>query len=444
MRTLLHKISLASLCIAHFLLAHQAIGQEFLFSWIIEADDGNGAPENAVAVTNDVRSIGDQMSSQALETLFPGEDFSNPNLVDIDANLNLRGVLIRAAFVDDSSELVISAPFLDSDLLFNGDDRDGSVELFEKWLRGEFQDAAVPDTALTELLQELVAHSAVDPIAGNPNSLQTRMFEAAYFTGSSGVYRPSPNAPGADEWTGKDHFRAQVRYDRFKAGPWSGNVWEIGLDYQINFRHPKFAVLLDLPFTVSQTEGSESFLVSVGLGLQWRPTHWWNLTPSFRLGGAGSFKLGAVAIMANANLTSSMRWEIGASQFSLGGLELGTPDFELNIGNMFGWNGTFDDIVISDIRIAYELNNYAIRNGIDLTRRLNGRWLGGRPVVKLYFTDTWILGSRLFLDHYNELGLQTGTQSQTGGQWRDNLAFSAGWVFGNRYDALQLKLSYRF
>ncbi|MBW2383154.1 MAG: hypothetical protein JRG92_05935, partial [Deltaproteobacteria bacterium] len=145
MRTLLHKISLASLCIAHFLLAHQAIGQEFLFSWIIEADDGNGAPENAVAVTNDVRSIGDQMSSQALETLFPGEDFSNPNLVDIDANLNLRGVLIRAAFVDDSSELVISAPFLDSDLLFNGDDRDGSVELFEKWLRGEFQDAAVPD-----------------------------------------------------------------------------------------------------------------------------------------------------------------------------------------------------------------------------------------------------------------------------------------------------------
>jgi hypothetical protein len=218
----------------------------------------------------------------------------------------------------------------------------------------------------------------------------------------------------------------------------------VGVDHQFNLRDPRFAILIDLPFVVSQTEGSESFLVSAGLGLQWRPTHWWNLTPSFRLGGAGSFKLGAVALMANANLTSSMRWEIGGRNFSIAGLPLATPGFELNMGNMFGWNGTFDDIEIAGIRVAYELNNYAIRNGIDLTYRLGGHFLGGRPVAKLYFIDTWILGSRLFLDHYDELGLQVGTQRHRGGMWLDGVSFSAGWVFGDSYDALQLKLSYRF
>jgi hypothetical protein len=416
--------------------------QGFLFTWNIDVDDGS--KRSNFAVTNDVRKIAEQLSTPSLEALFPDSDFSEPEKLAVGGVLDLRGVSLNAEFAADSTELVVSIPFLGRNVRFDGSTRDESLKKFEEWLTGEFSSPDAPEDVLTQVLQQLVARSPVDPIAGNPNSLQTRMFEAAYFTATTGAYRPKPGTPSERQWRGKDHFRAQARYDRFDAGRWDGNVWEVGLDYQLNFRDARFALLFDLPLVISQTEGSESYLVSAGLGVQWRPTHWWNLTPSVRLGGAGSFKLGAVAILANVNLASSMRWEIGGSQLSLGGRRLGIPGFELGIGNLVGWNGTFDDLEISGIRVTYDLNNYAVRNGIDLTKRFGQRFLGGRPAVKLYFIDTWVLGSRLFLDHYDELGLQIGTQRRTGGSWRDSLSFNVGWVFGRAYDALQLKLSYRF
>jgi len=111
---------------------------------------------------------------------------------------------------------------------------------------------------------------------------------------------------------------------------------------------------------------------------------------------------------------------------------------------MFGWNGTIDDIEIAGHRVAYDLNNYALRNGIDVTKRLPLSLFGAQTALKLFFVDTWILGSPLFLDHYDELGLQFSTQRLMAGKWHDRIAFHTAWVFGNDYDALQLRLSLRF
>jgi hypothetical protein len=48
------------------------------------------------------------------------------------------------------------------------------------------------------------------------------------------------------------------------------------------------------------------------------------------------------------------------------------------------------------------------------------------------------------MDHYNELGVQLSTQRVTGDKWRDQLAFHTAWVVGKNYNAVQLRLSFRF
>jgi hypothetical protein len=424
-------------------LASTANAGEFLFNWDIEIDQG-GDTSSGVTRTNDIRSLAEQINTQKLEQLFDVEDLSDPSTFSLSAELDLRGVPTVVIFDVGSTELEFTAPFLDETVRFDAGSRDESVEQFEDWLEGEYHASDATDDSLTALLQELVAESAVDPIAGNPNSLQTKIFEATYAMGTTGVFRPRKGTPEADEWTGKDHFRAGALYEYFSADVWNGNVFEAGIDYQLNLRNPTFALIMDLPLVITQTEGSESFIISAGIGVMYRPTHWWNITPSFRLGGAGSFKLGAIAFMPSASITSSMRWAIGSSEFTIAGRKVRTTDFELGIGNMFGWSGTIDDIEIAGTRVAYELDNYALRNGIDLTKRLSMRLLGGQTAIKLFFVDTWILGSEVYMDHYNELGVQLSTQRVTGDKWRDQLAFHTAWVVGRNYDAVQLRLSFRF
>ena len=425
-------------------LSSHAAANEPLFRALIGVNDGVTGPEANTASANDIRQLSDQFTTENLERLFSNQNFSNPDQVGVAAGVNLRGVPLFISFPSGSATLTVSLPSIQRTITFTGADRDESLQQFEDWLRGLTRSNDPQGDALTALLQELVARSPVDPIAGNPSSLQSRMFEAAFATATTGLFRPEPGTPEAAEWTGEDLFRVNGGYEYFQGGPWQGNVFELGLDYQLNFRNPKWAVLFDLPVIITQTQSAESYLVSAGLGVQFRPTHWWNITPSFRLGGAGSFKLGAVAIMPNVNLTSSMRWSLQDKEVRLGEGSLDLSAFELGIGNMVGWNGTFDDLEIADIRIAYDLDNYAIRNGIELTYRFSARWLGAAPTAKLFFVDTWILGSRLFLDHYNELGVELGTQRRTNGTWRDALAFDVSWAFGDRYDALRLRASYRF
>jgi hypothetical protein len=185
------RLVLVALLVAQLTLASAAAAQEFLFTWTIRVDDGSGSPVSNLALTNDVRSLGDQISPENLGNLFPGKSFVDPTQIDLQASLNLRGVPLDVDFSGANETFVVTADFLAGELHFDGLPLDEAAEAFEDWLTGQVPDtvSTAADAQLTQLLQELVALSAVDPIAGNPNSLQSRMFEAAYSTGTTGVYR---------------------------------------------------------------------------------------------------------------------------------------------------------------------------------------------------------------------------------------------------------------
>jgi hypothetical protein len=327
---------------------------------------------------------------------------------------------------------------------FAADERDEAIAQFQAWLKGQLDVPGAENEALSDLLGALVDLSAVDPVAGNPNSVQSKMMESAYRLATTGPHRPRPRSKQAAEWNGKDLFRSEFEYEHFVGGPYIGDSYDLSLDYMFNFKNPKWAVLIDIPVAVTKTQGAKSFFVSSGLGLQYRPKPWWNLTPAIRFGGTGSLELGAVAILTGLTMTSSMRFPIQQYVLSLGSTRLTTPKFELNLGNMFGWSRTFDDIEISGLRLAYRLNNYTLRNGLDLTKEFGRSFFGGRPTAKLYFIDTWIGGSDLFLDHYDELGLSLGMRRNKPGYRVDSLELALGWVVGRSYNSVLLRASLRF
>jgi hypothetical protein len=418
---------------------------ETLFASVYTVDDGV-QPSTAFLGTNDLRDLGDLFDSERLAALFPEKNWTNPNALAVSSALNLRGVSIQAGFQANSTDLQVQIPLLGIDFTITGGSREEATEQLEQLLRGLTTIAVTADDGaiLTSLLQKLVRQSAVDPVAGNPNSLQTRMFATSYRMGTDAHFRPEDDTPAAALWTGDDLFRTTASVQHFEGGPWSGQVFDLGFDYTVNFRNPRWAILVDLPLTVTSTESANSILASLGLGVQWRPTSWWNLTPELRVGGVGSIQMGAVAILANVTVTSAMRFPIRPFVLGRGGDGIEIRNLEVGLGNMVGWSGTFDDLSLGGYRIAYRLDNYPIRNGVDLTKRFGGRFLGGAPMVRLSFVDTWILGSALFLDHYDEVGLEVGTRKMTGGTWRDALSLKLSYAFGDSYDAVRLDASVRF
>lgn len=55
-------------------------------------------------------------------------------------------------------------------------------------MKGDFESPTAPGFALTRLLRAFVAESPVEPVAGNPNSLETRMLVADFDLSTSGPF----------------------------------------------------------------------------------------------------------------------------------------------------------------------------------------------------------------------------------------------------------------
>jgi len=103
------------------------------------------------------------------------------------------GVGTVIEFEANSSELIFRIPGKDFEVRFDGGSRDESQEQFEDWLKGEFESAEAPGKSLTRFLQITVALSPVDPVAGNPNSLMTRMVIDDFNQGITGPFISSNN-----------------------------------------------------------------------------------------------------------------------------------------------------------------------------------------------------------------------------------------------------------
>ena len=358
-------ISLILVCLIIFLPLSSYAKQ--LYIAVITVDGSDTATEG----TNSLINVTEFFDNTSLEDIFP--DYT-PNS-SVSALVNFRGVGTVIEFEANSSELIFRIPGKDFEVRFDGETRDESQEQFEDWLKGEFASAEAPRKSLTRLLQITVALSPVDPVAGNPNSLMTRMVIDDFNQGITGPFISSKNPlPGQ-----KNNFSVGGEVGFFNAGPYDGETFSIPISYKWNMkRFPKLSLIVDFPVLLTRTQTAWSYMGSLGLGFQYRPTKWWSLTPMARIGGVGSFDVGALAFPLSGTMTNYFHYQL--------------PTTHLGWASQGGAITTIDGIKISGWDLSYELTNYVWRNGGDVLQEMDFKIFGNQAAFKFFLNHTKFWG----------------------------------------------------
>jgi hypothetical protein len=372
--------------------------------------------------TNRLTKVDDMLEKGGLDALLPGG--FDPLTDDLAAGLDLRGMASTYSWTAATGVLKFEIPGV-LDVQFTGSDYQETLDQFEAWLKGDFEGSLAPKASLTALLQGLVKHSPVDPVAGNPNSLQSRMLSSDYrlgtegpFTSGDGPLDPSTNLVGLG-----------IEYSHFSGGSFSGEAVELPIDYRFNLRNPKWSVLVNLPLTATFTEGQWSILASGALGAQFRPTDWWALTPMLRIGAAGSIEVGALGVLYGFTLTNHMRL------FEWRGMRLA-------MGNMAGFTNSVDGIKIGDYELTYDITNPVLRNGGYVEGEFD--LFGISAGWKVFGSNMLLFGDDLFAESQNEVGAQLSTLGRVGDKPYEAIGFSVSYLFSDDYDAVSLRLRFRF
>ena len=392
-----------------------------LYITIITVDGVDTAREG----TNSLLKVTDFFNNTSLEDLFP--DYTETSSVV--GLLDFRGVGTVVQFESNSTELIFRIPGKDFEVRFDGETRNESKDMFEEWFKGNVNTTEAPRKSLTRLLQIVVANSPVDPVAGNPNSLFTRMILADFNQGITGPFISSSNPiPGQ-----KNNFSIGAEVGSFNAGPYKGEAFSVPISYKWNMKSvPKLSLIVDFPITLTRTETAWSYMASLGLGAQYRPTKWWSLTPMARLGGVGSFDVGALAFPISGTLTNYFHYQF--------------PKTHLGWASQGGAITTIDGIEISGWDLSYELTNYVWRNGGDLLQEIDFKVLGNQAAFKFFLNHTKFWGNELYLESFFDMGVGLATIKKLDYTFIEkmNLSFNFSVGVDDSYQNYGMKVSYRF
>jgi hypothetical protein len=230
-----------------------------------------GGPDQINTGVNDLRDFLNLFDDESLSILFPSYQ---PGISAVQAQVNLRGANATLSYDASSTVLKLSIPILGINVQFQGGTRDESKQLFHDWLRGiatagkilatEDARTVAANTALDALLHGIVQYSPVDPVAGNPNSLQSQMIMADYDRATTGPRVKVAGVP-SDSSTPGSLFRLDANY----GGSYQGHAYQVDIVQLafggvINFPDRHWALILDWPMMATFTEGSESGMLYPG------------------------------------------------------------------------------------------------------------------------------------------------------------------------------------
>lgn len=331
-----------------------------------------GVTQSASAGRNNLLDFADLFTNAGLQSTLPGY---TPISAAI-ASVSLRGVPATLSYAANSPVLRLQIPSINVDVSFNGATRDESQDLAVKWVQGE------GGPALTRFLQQAVATTPVDPVAGNPNSLMSQM-GASDFGAALGLGGGRPGGLGL-----------AARFGSYAVDGFNSRVYSLPISTSFDLGEGR-ALLLDGPLTFIDTEGAQSYSGSVGVGMRLPiriglpETLDWTLTPMVRMGGVGSLDLGAVGGLWSVSVTSSLGWQV-------------LPGTRLQMANMASRLQTLP-IDYGGYNVSYELTNMMYRNGLLVTQDI-GELFGRAAQATVFAIDTRFTGDALYVNSYQEYG----------------------------------------
>lgn len=339
---------------------------------------------------------------------------------------NFRGVPATVEYPTAGSTLIFEIPSIGISETFSEATRALSEEALIDFLE------ANQNGILTALLQELARTSPVDPVAGNPNSLMSKMvaadFDNATTVGPGNSFKATSSGEGDED--APNLIGLQARFGRFAAGDFNSNVIDLPFSYVVPLADPRYAVSFDVPLTVVSTEGSRSYAGSLGLGARLPVLDNWFVTPAFRFGATGSLTVGGAALLYSGSITSNYEFEVAGVDFSL--------------GNGFTAIQTAP-LSFSDADLDYDLTNFVFRNGLGASGD-TGFTLFSEPVTwEAAIVNTQFLGDKLFVKGATDVSVSFGTEASENGLTWDSLRLGLTYTFTDAdFSGFRLNFGYQF
>ena len=439
--------------------------------------DVNGDGQNVQMFgDNNFERIIDRLDEDRLiqETNYTGVEI-------VDTELNFRGVPVSLDFPNvggqqgqgNGTVLRFEIPALGIQRDFEGQTRDESVDLFQDFLKRSGGDI------ITALYQLLAAQSAIDPIAGNPASVQSQTVRNDFQRGfthrvsqvwgcgasasseqlmlaSAGfaceemfaelnpaalpeveVAQAGDTGPGLyDDYydrirarRGENQIGYGIGYAAVSAGDFDSTVLDIPLSYTwVNDDDPSKKLQLRLPIALVDTEGAKSYQIGLGLSYAFPLRDNWALTPSVGYNVVGSEDLASGSALLSVSATSSYTMRFGG--------------WGMNIGNMLGLYQT-QKLKIGDFESDAEISNTVMTNGIMITGP--GSLLAKSLVLEYFINDTRFFGDDLYSERYDEIGVNLGKLWSDGTRVTSFLKGGLSYTTGERdMDVIRLSLAYKF
>jgi hypothetical protein len=345
-----------------------------------------------------------------------GSKYKNDSPIKI--TLNFRGVEATQSYAENSKTLVFEVPSLGIWKSFTSDDgtRDNSEEKFMDYLTSN------EDNLYSRMLGEAVRITTTDPVAGNPNSLMDTMatndFDLAL--GSRPEERTSNSKDSTDKKDSSNKPNAFVGFEYVYNK--DTKIMTIPLSYTHYFSNPDYYVTTSSPISHIDTNGSKSYRGSSGAALHIPITDNWSLTPMLRAGGVASIDMGSASAIGSASVGSTYKTNI--------------KGVDVKIANMVSAMKA-NPIELDGKKIGYDLSNNIIKNGVSVKLPQKLELMGNDMQIETSLADTKITGSEVAVDHYNDVAVSIGDDS--------NHQLGVTYTKGNKdYQNVKLNFGYSF
>lgn len=335
----------------------------------------------------------------SLETKNINAQVSYTGVEPLTALMNYRGLPVSMTYATaGSTALRFQVPAAGIDITFNGAGpnvpaaRDNAQDQLVAYLKSG-QD-------LGKIQKKLAEVSPVDPIAGNPNSLETQMvvrdFDTAFTAYATNV-APGSMAQAAGQVT-PNLAGLGLRFGSWSTSGLRTTAITVPISYTVRFDdHPDRQLTFTAPFTLADSEGAKSYYGGLGVHYRMPLATGWALTPAASWSVTGSRDLGSAAQILSASVTSSYILPVQETS-------------SIAIGNMIGYYKTLN-LTVGEYTFDPELTNLAFRNGIMYSHPVS--WFGGGLAMEYSFINTIFTGAQLYEERYNQVGVTIGTRRGT-------------------------------
>ena len=325
--------------------------------------------------------------------------------------LNFRGVNISLNF-DNSGNLSFKVPSIGIDMNFNSSN--GTQEDAFNKLKDYLE--ANQDGLLKKILNATVSETPYDLVAGNPNSMMSMMTNSSFDISRNNMYGAALShiLPSAS----KHKFS-------FQGENVEADVFSLPLAYSFKFGNSGWALILDMPLTYMDIDGSVSYAVQLGASLNIPlKKEYWNLVIGTRAGAVGSEDMLSGGVLYGTTIASNFQIPVNKWEFGM--------------TNLFGVIRDYS-LKIAEYEIEYSLKNQVFKNGFDVVYNFTKKYS-----TRFDYNYTFFTGSKLFIDSYHDLSLSL-TRKFAKGKFIEGISLVGSYAFdGDVYKSYKLGLSVLF